>query len=110
MLLQQRQIVQGRPCILPYLPIYPDIPAPDQDTHLETLSQSIGRQHYMSLQINDELEEQVGLLDALDSDLNRTGDQLTRARRTLDKVSRGARDNCTCSTSSFQAPSILMHH
>jgi len=80
MLLQQHHIMQ------------------DQDTHLESLSQSIGRQHHMSLQINDELEEQAGLLDAFDSDLDRTGVRLTRARRTLDKVSRGARDNCSTLT------------
>ena len=54
----------------------------------------------MSLQINDELEEQAGLLDTFDSELDRTGSRLTRARRTLDKVSRGARDNCTYTISS----------
>jgi len=107
MLLQQRYIMQGEPCILLYLLIRPDIPTPDQDTHLESLSQSIGRQHHMSLQINDELEEQAGLLDALDSDLDRTGSQLTRARKTLDKVSRGARDNCTCRISTTQVPLVL---
>ena len=58
----------------------------------------------MSIQINDELEEQAGLLDALDSDLDRTGGRLTRARKTLDKVSRGARDNCMCRISSVQVP------
>lgn len=61
----------------------------------------------MSLQINDELEEQAGLLDAFDSDVDRTGVRLTRARRTLDKVSRGARDNCTCRMFSIQVPSVL---
>ena len=61
----------------------------------------------MSLQINDELEEQAGLLDSFDLDLDRTGDRLTRARRTLDKVSRGARDNCTCRMSSIRVPSVL---
>jgi len=66
----------------------------DQDTQLETLSHSIGRQHHLSLQINDELGEQVGLLDGLDEDLDRTGIRLSRAQRTMDKVSKGAKDNC----------------
>lgn len=64
----------------------------------------------MSLQINDELEEQIGLLDTLDSDMDRTGGRLTRARKTLDKVSRGARDNCKCSMFSIQVPSVLRLH
>lgn len=67
----------------------------DQDTQLETLSHSIGRQHHLSLQINDELGEQVGLLDGLDEDLDRTGMRMSRAQRTLDKVSQGAKDNCS---------------
>jgi hypothetical protein len=66
----------------------------DQDTQLDTLSQSIGRQHHLSLQINDELGEQAGLLDGLDEDLDRTGNSLSKARRRLDRVSKGARDNC----------------
>lgn len=66
----------------------------DQDTQLDTLSQSIGRQHHLSLQINDELGEQAGLLDGLDEDIDRTGNSLSRARRRLDRVSKGAKDNC----------------
>ena len=64
----------------------------------------------MSLQINDELEEQAGLLDTFDFELDRTGSRLTRARRTLDKVSRGARDNCTYRISSVQVPLVLSLH
>jgi len=70
----------------------------DQDTQLDTLSQSIGRQHHLSLQINDELGEQAGLLDGLDEDLDRTGNSLSKARRRLDRVSKGARDNCSALT------------
>lgn len=36
----------------------------------------------------------MGLLDGLDEDLDRTGIRLSRAQRTMDKVSKGARDNC----------------
>lgn len=80
MFMQQKQIMQ------------------DQDTQLDVLSQSIGRQHHLSLQINDELGEQAGLLDGLDEDLDRTGVRLQRAHRTLDRVSRGARENCSTVT------------
>ncbi|KAG8828265.1 hypothetical protein FRC19_008381 [Serendipita sp. 401] len=65
----------------------------DQDTQLESLSQSIGRQHHLSLQINDELGEQAGLLEGLDEDLDRTGARLARAQRTMNKVSKGAKEN-----------------
>jgi len=70
----------------------------DQDTQLESLSHSIGRQHHISLQINDELEEHAGLLDALDVDMDRTDNRLQSARRALDKVSKGAKDNCSTMT------------
>lgn len=80
MYLQQKQIMQ------------------DQDTQLDTLSHSIGRQHHLSLQINDELGEQAGLLDGLDEDLDRTGMRLSRAQRALDKVSKGTKDNCSAVT------------
>ncbi|ELU39775.1 SNARE domain-containing protein [Rhizoctonia solani AG-1 IA] len=75
-LLQQRQMMDA-----------------DQDTHLDRLSHSIRNQHDISLQINEELEVHTGLLEALDHELDSTGDRLSRARRRLDHVARGARDN-----------------
>ena len=36
----------------------------------------------------------MGLLDGLDEDLDRTGIRLSRAQRTMDRVSKGAKDNC----------------
>ncbi|CAE7108102.1 unnamed protein product [Rhizoctonia solani] len=74
-LLQQRQMID------------------EQDTHLDRLSNSIRNQHHISLQINDELEVHTGLLEALDHELDSTGDRLSRARRRLDHVARGAKDN-----------------
>ncbi|CAE6437756.1 syntaxin 8 [Rhizoctonia solani AG-1 IB] len=65
----------------------------EQDTHLDRLSHSIRNQHDISLQINEELEVHTGLLEALDHELDSTGDRLSRARRRLDHVARGARDN-----------------
>ncbi|KAI0696777.1 hypothetical protein C8T65DRAFT_641504 [Cerioporus squamosus] len=64
-----------------------------QDVHLDELSHSITRQRDLSLQINDELDVHTGLLEGLDHDLDRTDSRLTNARRRLDKVARGAKEN-----------------
>ena len=65
----------------------------DQDVHLDLLSQSINRQRDLSLQINDELDVHTGLLEELDHELDHTGSRLSRARRGLDRVAKGAKDN-----------------
>ncbi|KAF5381654.1 hypothetical protein D9615_005477 [Tricholomella constricta] len=65
----------------------------EQDEHLDRLSNSINRQHHISLQINDELDVHTGLLEELDTDLDRTGSRLSSARRRLDQVARGAKNN-----------------
>ncbi|KAG5642262.1 hypothetical protein DXG03_003339 [Asterophora parasitica] len=65
----------------------------EQDEHLDRLSHSITRQHHISLQINDELDVHTGLLEELDTDLDRTGTRLSGARRRLDQVARGAKNN-----------------
>ncbi|KAI8970555.1 hypothetical protein BD414DRAFT_470520 [Trametes punicea] len=75
MLLQQRRIMD------------------DQDVHLDELFRSITRQRDISLQINDELDVHTGLLEGLDHDLDRTDSRLTQARRKLDRVARGAKEN-----------------
>ncbi|KAF9234194.1 hypothetical protein BU15DRAFT_65907 [Melanogaster broomeanus] len=64
-----------------------------QDTHLDHLSSSIGRQHHISLQINDELEVHTGLLESLDSELDGTDARMTSARKRLARVARGAKEN-----------------
>ena len=69
----------------------------DQDVHLDELSRSITRQRDISLQINDELDVHTGLLEGLDHDLDRTDSRLTGARRKLDRVAKGAKENGTCS-------------
>ncbi|KAF9234195.1 syntaxin-like protein [Melanogaster broomeanus] len=66
-----------------------------QDTHLDHLSSSIGRQHHISLQINDELEVHTGLLESLDSELDGTDARMTSARKRLARVARGAKENGT---------------
>ncbi|KAL0581467.1 hypothetical protein V5O48_000621 [Marasmius crinis-equi] len=65
----------------------------EQDQHLDRLSNSIGRQHHLSLQINEELDVHTGLLEELDTELDRTEGRLSGARRRLDKVAKGARNN-----------------
>lgn len=65
----------------------------DQDTRLDHLSHSINRQRDISLQINSELDTHTGLLEGLDSDLDRTGDRLSKARKQLDRFARGMKGN-----------------
>jgi len=65
----------------------------EQDQHLDLLSHSINRQHHISLQINEELDVHSGLLQELDTQLDRTEGRLGRARRSLDKVARGVKNN-----------------
>ena len=66
-----------------------------QDVHLDELSRSITRQRDLSLQINDELDVHTGLLEGLDHDMDRTDSRLTGARRRLDRVAKGAKENGT---------------
>ncbi|KAL6300358.1 hypothetical protein BKA93DRAFT_802434 [Sparassis latifolia] len=65
----------------------------EQDVHLDYLSHSINRQRDISLQINEELDVHTGLLEGLDVDLDRTDSRMTRARRRLGRVAKGAKDN-----------------
>lgn len=82
----------------------------DQDTHLDRLSNSIRNQRDISLQINDELEVHTGLLESLDHELDTTGDRLSRARRRLDHVARGAKDNGACSTPLLRLFLVFVSH
>ncbi|KAM6494904.1 syntaxin-like protein [Amanita muscaria] len=70
----------------------------EQDEHLDQLSRSINRQHHISLQINDELGVHTGLLEELDTEVDRTGSRLSSARRRLDKLAKGARENSSTVT------------
>lgn len=79
----------------------------EQDAHLDNLALSVGRQRDISIQINDELGTHTGLLEALDEDLDNTGNRLTNARQRLDKFSRGVKGNCVCFRLEFSAGEIL---
>ncbi|KAF8906866.1 hypothetical protein CPB85DRAFT_1436726 [Mucidula mucida] len=69
-----------------------------QDTHLDSLAQSISRQHHISTQINGELEEHVGLLEALEEDVDNTHNRMATARRRLDRVVKGVGGNVSTVT------------
>ncbi|KAF3912298.1 Syntaxin-61 [Arthrobotrys entomopaga] len=65
----------------------------EQDDTLDRLSESIGRQRELSIQIGDELDSQGELLDDLDDGVDRAQRRLTGARKRLDTFARKAKDN-----------------
>src|SRR2546421_2735642 len=65
----------------------------EQDDQLDTLSESIGRQRHLSMQIGDELEGQVALLDEVDRSTDRHQFRLDGAKRRLQGVGAKARAN-----------------
>ena len=71
----------------------------EQDQRLDQLSHSVNRQHHLSVQINDELDVHHGLLQELDTGIDRTGARLGSARRRLDNVARGIKENSELTTS-----------
>ncbi len=79
----------------------------EQDVHLDRLSHSINRQRDLSIQIGDELEVHTGLLEGLDHDLDGTDSRMRGARRRLDRVARGAKENSKFLCFAFIPPSFL---
>ncbi|KAI9728172.1 MAG: hypothetical protein M1828_004633 [Chrysothrix sp. TS-e1954] len=73
----------------------------DQDTQLDTLGQSIGRQRELTIQIGDELDEQATMLEDVDEGVMRHQGQLDRAKRRLGGVARRAKDNWSIVTIGF---------
>jgi syntaxin 8 len=65
----------------------------EQDDQLDTLSESIGRQRHLSMQIGDELEGQVALLDEVDRSVDRHQNRLDGAKRRLKFVGAKAKAN-----------------
>lgn len=65
----------------------------EQDDQLDTLSESIGRQRHLSMQIGDELEGQVALLDEVDRGVDRHQGRLDGAKRRLNGVTKAASRN-----------------
>lgn len=64
-----------------------------QDAQLDALGVSISRQRELSMQIGDELDDQVAMLDEVDVVVDRHQGRMDRARRRVDKISRTASDN-----------------
>lgn len=95
MIEQQRLIMEGESFMLSMLLIAHISNFPkEQDTRLDRLSESVGRQRDISIHINDELTVHNGLLDELGHDVDDTHDRLSRARRKLETFSRGVKGNC----------------
>lgn len=67
----------------------------DQDERLNVLSQSIGRQNHLSIQIGTELDEQNELIEDVDGAMDRTTERLGRARRRLDHFAHDAKQHGT---------------
>lgn len=70
----------------------------EQDEALDRLGESISRQRELSIQIGDELDDQVELLDEVDRHVDRHQTRLDRARSSLGKVARKAKDNMQMTT------------
>ncbi|KAJ4424272.1 hypothetical protein N0V82_001138 [Gnomoniopsis sp. IMI 355080] len=62
----------------------------EQDEQLDRLGESISRQRELSMQIGDELEDQVALLEDQEALVDRHQSRLDRARKSLGKVARTA--------------------
>ncbi|ROW06942.1 hypothetical protein VMCG_03987 [Cytospora schulzeri] len=65
----------------------------EQDEQLDRLGESISRQRELSMQIGDELDDQVAMLDDQEGLVDRHQSRLDRARRQVGKMARSAGDN-----------------
>ncbi|KAI0202529.1 v-SNARE [Astrocystis sublimbata] len=62
----------------------------EQDEQLDRLGASIARQRELSMQIGDELDDQVAMLDEVDGAVDRHQGRLDRAKRQVNKITRAA--------------------
>ena len=67
----------------------------EQDSRLDLLAASIGRQHHLSLEMNNELELQSGLISGLDQDVEQTGLRLGGAGNQMDRLRRAASEHAS---------------
>lgn len=65
----------------------------NQDQRLDQLSDSVSRQHDMSLQINSETSEQMVMLDDLESGIDHTNARLIRGGRNIKRFRDALRQN-----------------
>ncbi|KAK7949074.1 T-complex protein 1 subunit beta [Apiospora aurea] len=64
-----------------------------QDQQLDALGTSIARQRELSMQIGDELDDQVAMLDDVDEAVDRHQGRIDRARGHVGRITRSASDN-----------------
>ncbi|KAI1821695.1 v-SNARE [Xylaria intraflava] len=62
----------------------------EQDDQLDRLGASIARQRELSMQIGDELDDQVNMLDDVDGAVDRHQGRLDRAKRQVNRIARAA--------------------
>ncbi|VEU23515.1 DEKNAAC104611 [Brettanomyces naardenensis] len=65
----------------------------NQDQMVDNLSNSVSRQHEMSLQISDEVGDHIVLLEDLESGMDRTNAHLIRGQRNIKKFRDALREN-----------------
>ncbi|KAK4494685.1 hypothetical protein PRZ48_014041 [Zasmidium cellare] len=65
----------------------------DQDEQLDTLSQSIGRQRMLGIQMGNELDEHNELLDDVERGVDRHSNTLTGAQKRLGHIARKSKEN-----------------
>lgn len=65
----------------------------EQDAHLDRLAASVGRQHQLSLDINNELDSHLELLEEVDELTEGSSRRLQNAQKRLNTFSRKARNN-----------------
>ncbi|KAH6640653.1 hypothetical protein F5144DRAFT_105658 [Chaetomium tenue] len=65
----------------------------EQDAQLDALGASIARQRELSMQIGDELDDQVLMLDESERAMDRQTNALGRARRQIGRIARGAAES-----------------
>lgn len=97
-MLQQREMMDGSSSVLSFIlvrngPTHVFVRLSDQDNRLALLSNSINRQHTLSLQIGDELEVHQGLLEETDQAIDRTQSRLNRATKRLNGFTEAAKQN-----------------
>lgn len=65
----------------------------EQDEQLDRLGESISRQRELSMQIGDELDDQVAMLEDQEALVDRHQSRLDRARKQVGKMARSAGEN-----------------
>ncbi|KAI0107010.1 v-SNARE [Nemania sp. FL0031] len=65
----------------------------EQDEQLDRLGASIARQRELSMQIGDELDDQVAMLDDVDGAVDRHQGRLDRAKRQVNRITRAASES-----------------